>query len=89
MDLLLFVLCSISLTNIIVREYIFQWMRNIIKKIFPYSLLNKMIHCETCTGFWVGVALSLIFPFFGLHWFIAGLISSISNKILAILLFKF
>lgn len=93
MGLLLFIICTISATNIIVREYVFHWLRYLINRFFPHSMLNKLINCETCTGFWVGVALTLLFPYLGIeigiHWLIGGLISSILNKTYALLLLKF
>lgn len=87
--ILLFILASVGMTNIIVREYVFEWLRNWINKVFPYSLLNKLFQCETCMGFWVGLFISLMFPEFNIHWFIGGLVSSISNKLINIMIYKF
>lgn len=92
-NLILFILVSLSVTNIVVREYVFEWLRSYIRKWFPNSLLNKMIHCPTCAGFWVGILLSFIFPpligGFWLNLLVFGTISSIINMIFDIKMFKF
>ena len=44
LDLIVFILASLSMTNIIVREYAFEWLRNWIDNVFPYSILNKLIN---------------------------------------------
>lgn len=79
MDLLIFILATLGMTNIIVFGSIFEKPRNWVDKVFPYSMLNKLLNCTTCIGFWSGIFLSLVFPF-GIHWFIAGCISSIVNS---------
>lgn len=93
MDLLIFTLVVLGVTNIIVREYVFNWFRKIFEKHFRYSLINKLIHCETCTGFWVGVLFWFLFPVqyetIYLTMFVSGVVSSISNKLVAIILMKF
>jgi len=95
-SLIIFCLVCLSITNLLVEEYIFLWLRNFINKIFPYSLLNKVIQCQTCLGFWVGFLLVLMIPNilpilgFGLivNSLIGGLISSIINKIILITIYK-
>lgn len=87
--LIIFIIASIGLTNIIVREYVFEWLRKLINKWFPHSILNKLINCETCMGFWVGLVLALLFPAIGIHWFLAGLISSAANKLILLTLYRF
>lgn len=87
--LVIFILAALGMTNIIVREGIFLKQREWLDKTFPRSFVNKAIQCPTCAGFWVGLILSLIFPTLGINWFMGGLISSISNKIVWILLYKF
>ena len=88
MSLIIFILVAYGLTNAIVYESVFAWLRNFIEKWFPYSMLNDLINCPTCTGFWVGILLALLFPI-GIHWFILGLISSAANKLINTILFKF
>lgn len=80
-SLFIFALAVLGCTDIIVNEYVFKWFRDFIDKYFPYSLLRKIIHCEVCMGFWVGVIIAILFPYFGIHWFISGCISSALNKI--------
>ena len=88
MNLLIFILVCLSITNIIVRESILEFLRDFIDEVFPNSMLRKMIHCETCVGFHVGLVLAIIFPVFGFNWFIGACISSIANKIVNIILYK-
>lgn len=88
MNLLIFILASMGLTNAMVEENIFAWLRNLVKKYFPYSLLNDLVNCQVCMGFWVGIGLSLIFPF-GVHWFLCGLISSAVIKLIYTIIYKF
>jgi len=80
-ELIIFILAATGMTNIIVRESIFGWLRKWINKVFPYSMLNKILKCPTCCGFWVGLIIALMFPSLGINWFIAGCISSITNKL--------
>jgi len=89
MALIVFIIICVSATNIICNEFIFEWLREFIDKHFKYSILNKIIKCETCLGFWIGVIMTFLFPTFGLNWFIGGLISSICTKTYVILLLKF
>lgn len=78
---LVFALAALGCTDIIVNEYVFAWFRNFIDKYFPYSLIRQLIHCEICMGFWVGVVIAILFPALGIHWLLAGCISSALNKI--------
>lgn len=89
MNLILFILVSISLTNIIYQEYVFAWFRNFIDKYFKYSLLNKMLRCPTCLGFWCGILTSFAFPEFGISWIVGAFITSITMKTYELLLLKF
>lgn len=89
MSLIIFILASLGMTNIIVRENIFAKIREFIDKKLPYSMLNKIMTCLTCCGFWVGIILTLLFPSLGINWLIGGCISSICNKIVGLLLYKF
>lgn len=81
MDLIIFIICTLGATNIIVFGSIFDKPRNWIDKVFPYSMLNDLIQCTTCMGFWVGLVLALIFPSFGLNFFVAACISSFVNMV--------
>jgi hypothetical protein len=92
MDLLIFTLVVLGVTNIIVREYAFNWFRKIFEKHFKYSILNKMIHCEVCVSFWVGCLFSWILNDISsvaiLHIFLCGAIASGSTKIISTALYK-
>ncbi len=79
MSLIIFILCTLGVTNIIVFGEIFDRPRNWVDRVFHYSMLNKLIQCTTCMGFWVGLGLSLIFPEFELNFFIAGSVSAFIN----------
>lgn len=89
MNLIIFILVCFGLTNAIVREGVFAWLRNWIDRKFPYSMLRELIHCETCVSFYVGIGIALLFPYLGLHWLVAGLLASASIKIICIILLKF
>lgn len=54
MDLLIFILSTIGLTFIITFFYIFQWLRDYLKRISP-KFLGKGIGCPACVGFWAGL----------------------------------
>jgi len=87
---IIFLLAQFGLTNAISKEFIFEGLRT---KLSNYSLLNKLISCETCLGFWIGCLFSFILSsitgFLIIDIIIAGLIASAFNKIMLILLYKF
>lgn len=88
--LIIFGLVSISLNNLLTKEQIFQWLRNIIDR-YPDNILYKIFYCMPCSAFWYGC---------GLFWLLqlnynplvniilAGCISSICAKIYALLFNK-
>lgn len=82
MNLILFILVSVSVTNIITSEFIFEKPREWWMKLFGWNeKLKYLITCPICLGFWVGLALS--FPF-GIEWYIAPFITSIMAKLLVL-----
>lgn len=81
MELIIFILACLGASNIIVFAEIFEKPRNFIDRKFKYSMLNKLLKCTTCVGFWVGLFLSLIFKNFELNFFIGGLVSAFSNML--------
>lgn len=89
MDFLIFIIAALGLTDIIVNQHIFEKPRNWIDKTFHWSMLNTLVHCEVCMGFWVGVGLSFMPEFNDIHWFIGGLCVSAANKIVGHILYKF
>ena len=97
MELIIYLISVLGLTDIIVNQEIAKKPRKFINKYFHYSKLNKLfnnkfltelVSCEVCTGFWVGLGLSFAFtlPF---HFLVGGLIGSAINKIVGHLLYKF
>jgi hypothetical protein len=86
---IIFYLAVWGLTNILVKEYIFLWLRNYLDGLKIKSILN----CETCTAFWVGALLSLVPNL--ITWdidiyntaLLMGLSSSIIIKLLTIKIF--
>jgi len=90
---IIFLLSSFGLTNILVRESVFEKPKLWIDKTFKNSLLNKMLKCETCTGFWCGMLLSFILPTICedmiLGTIIAGFVSSAFIKITLLTIYKF
>ena len=90
MGLILFILICYGLTNAITKESVFSWLRNIINKWFPKSILNKIIVCPTCCSFYVGIIISFLLPtLIPLHIIYCGLISSASISILQKIEYKF
>jgi len=89
--LILYILICLSITNLLVCEYVFEWLRKLIDKYFKYSLLNKLIRCQTCMGFWIGCMITYSMPnllpqisdVFIINIIVGGLISSITNKMIA------
>ncbi len=91
--LVIFLFASFGLTNAITREVVFERTRNWVARVFPYSMLNKVIHCETCCSFYVGMGLSWLAPHMIditlLNVVTAGLIASGFTKVLLMTLLKF
>jgi hypothetical protein len=63
-SLLVFLLISLSITDLWTSSYIFNWLRNRISRL-PYT---KVFICPECFSMWIGIGLSLFFnpilPFF-------------------------
>ena len=65
MKLLLILIISMSITNIVTQEYIFEPIRNLWCKIFSkHEKIQYLITCPICSGFWIGLFCGLLF-FFG------------------------
>jgi hypothetical protein len=75
-DLVLFILIGVGITNIVVNASILNKFRGFIKR--KSKFMSTMTECMLCTGFWIGLLLSIIYPSIS---FIAGgaIISLISN----------
>lgn len=63
LSLIVFILASIGFTQIVVREFVFSKVRDIVQ---GYSgedgVLTSFINCATCVGFWIGLLLTLVCP---------------------------
>lgn len=80
-NLIIFILVSISITNIIQNGTIFSPLRVLIKN-YNEKIYNFII-CSTCFGFHIGWLLSFFLPLNDniiLNMFICAFISSIINK---------
>ena len=88
LSVILFILTCVGATQIIVREGAFERQRAFVNAWFPYSILNSILRCETCTGTWVGLILALALPELGLNWFVGAMVSAIANKTYALFVIK-
>lgn len=61
MDLLLFILVGVGITNLIVNATIFDNPRDFVIK--KSEFLGKLVSCMMCSGFWVGFLVSFTFDF--------------------------
>jgi len=91
-NLIIFILCALSATNLLQNEYIFQWLRNLVNST-KLEILIDMFNCPTCLGFWIGIGGCFIFTSLYIsslliNVIVCGLISSLSNKILYSTIFK-
>lgn len=56
LELVVFVLVGIGLTNLIVNSNILEKPRNWLVRKIPF--VGKLVSCMMCSGFWVGVGLA-------------------------------
>ena len=87
LSLIIFLIVSLSIVNIIVYEYVFQWLRDLVIRKIPKSLFFSLLNCPVCLGFWVGTLVSFYPLFdFGIHFIdnaiICGLLTSFFAKII-------
>jgi hypothetical protein len=81
-ELVIWAFMSVGLSNILTREFVFEWWRKWVEKTFPYNnTFNYLVNCIVCTGFWCGIATSFFFP--TISWWWAGFVCSILCKIVA------
>ncbi len=81
-NLLLFILVGVGITNLVVNASLLDNLRDIVIK--ESSFFGKLVTCMMCSGFWIGCAVSLFYPSIGI---IAGgavisLLSYITGTIL-------
>ena len=83
LELIIFIIYSLSATNIIQKELIFSRIREYLYK--NHIKIYDFLVCPTCFGFHIGWMLSFFFILNAnivLNFFICALISSYLNKIL-------
>lgn len=61
LNLLLFVLFGVGLTNILVNASILDYFRDFITE--RSFFFGKLLSCMLCTGFWVGISSALFFDY--------------------------
>lgn len=55
-DFILTLTASFGLANAVCREFVFEWLRDIVTE----GAASKLVRCETCCGFWCGAAISFL-----------------------------
>ena len=60
LDFILFLFVGVGITNIVVNASILDYPRDIVISKSP--LLEKLLTCMLCTGFWIGLCLWTIHP---------------------------
>ena len=85
MEFIILILASLGITNAITREYVFEWFRDWLERMLGDCAVTKLFGCETCMGFWVGLALAPFAPQFTgvmlLDCFLYACASSALNKL--------
>lgn len=66
--ILFWIFSCIGITHIITGTKIFENFREFANKISP-NFFGVLFECPTCTGFWVGIFVSLFFPLFQISEF--------------------
>lgn len=84
MIVVLLILGGIGAANAITDEYIFEWLRELIKR--P-KILVKLFDCLTCMSFWTTLILSLCF-LQGWMSIPIALTASIVAKLITIYIYK-
>lgn len=81
MQLLLFIIISVGITNLLVNASILDNLRDYVKS--KNTFIGNLISCMMCSGFWIGIFISFfsfnIFPLYG------GAIASVSSYIFGLL----
>nr|BDD46171.1 hypothetical protein 9 [bacterium] len=80
--LALFILVGTGITNLVVNSTILDSLRDlIIRKAYQTKdslgeLVEKLLSCMMCSGFWLGMLVSLFFP---INFIAAGIIISLTS----------
>lgn len=80
MNLIFLIVFSIGATNLVVNASILEGVRNAVSS--KHLLLEKLLSCMMCAGFWVGVLSSL---FFGVNPIFGAVISSLFSHLFGVL----
>jgi hypothetical protein len=86
-EIILFTFGTIGMTHIIVDGTIFEPVRNYIKSRSNnafFKILDKIVMCNQCMGFWSGVFCGMLVFKFGLLLFVAGCAGSFFSNFSAI-----
>ena len=75
-NFLLFILTGVGITNLVVNASILEGIREYMGS--KSALLNKLLSCMMCSGFWVGIGVSFLFNINPI--IAAATISLLSNK---------
>lgn len=81
-NLLLFILVGVGITNLVVNASILDNLRDIV--INQSEFFGKLITCMMCSGFWVGCILSIFYP--GIGIIAGGAVISLLSYIVGIIL---
>lgn len=80
-DFLISVICAVSAANIVTEEYVFEWLRKLVRKINMEWMIT-LFHCLTCMSFWTGLISGFIFLGLSPYVIAVALCSSIVGKII-------
>jgi hypothetical protein len=87
--LILFILSSIGITNLVVNSAIFDRIRDGIIKVSkrvnsPFGeMVEYLFGCMMCSGFWIGMIMSLFFP---VNFIIGALVVSLTSHCYSLLI---
>lgn len=80
-DFLIAVICGVSAANIITEEYVFEWVRKLVRKINMEWMIT-LFHCITCMSFWTGLLAGFVILGDSLYVIAVALCSSIVGKLI-------
>lgn len=83
LQLFIFIMISVSVTNILVNSELFDSIRERIGQKSLY--LQKLLSCMMCLGFWVGIVCGYFFPVVGINLIGSGLVASIGAYTYAVI----
>lgn len=80
-DFIIAVICGVSAANIITEEYVFEWLRKLVRKT-NIEWMITLFHCLTCMSFWTGLCSGLIVMGLSPYVIAVALCSSIVGKLI-------